>query len=153
MLSGSTGGWNSDTKSMSHCGGKIVKNWPNGWDSAKSQIYDGATWYTLVTKDSANKPLVYVGISLKGWLPKTHSEATYQNVSSNSDFLVSSGSGNINGNPKGGFFFCLTSTKASSSTASGEWNIPKIVHFDGISSEGGNNFKPHGKSDLSLIHI
>ena len=127
MLSGSTGGTNTATKQHSHCGGKIVKNW--NWNLAKSQIYDGASWYTLVTKDSNNKPLVYVGISLKGWLPKSKSEATYTNVHANSDFLVSSGEGNIQGDPRGGYFFCLTST-TSSGDVSGEWNIPWIVNYD-----------------------
>lgn len=128
MLSGSTGGTNTATKQHSHCGGKIVKNWT--WNLAKSQIYDGASWYTLVTKDSNNnKPLVYVGISLKGWLPKSKSEATYKNVLANSDFLVSSGEGNIQGDPRGGYFFCLTST-TSSGDVSGEWNIPCIVNYD-----------------------
>lgn len=126
MLSGSTGGTNTATKQHSHCGGKIVKNW--NWNLAKSQIYDGASWYTLVTKDSNNKPLVYVGISLKGWLPKK-GEATYTNVHANSDFLVSSGEGNIQGDPRGGYFFCLTST-TSSGDVSGEWNIPWIVNYD-----------------------
>lgn len=137
MLSGSVGGWDNNTKSMSHCGGEIIKNW--NWNSVKSQIYNGATWYTLVTKDNNNKPLVYVGISLKGWLPKNKNEYNYANVLANSDFLVSSGVGNIDGDPKGGFFFCLTSTSNDGSSVSGEWKIPEIVHYDGLSSSTGGS--------------
>ena len=87
--------------------GNIIKNW--NWNSVQSKIYSGASWYTLVTKDSSG-PLIYVGISLKGWLPISNQEISLEHIKNNSDFLVSSGSGNIKGNPSGGFYFCLTST-------------------------------------------
>lgn len=112
--------------------GNIIKNW--NWNSVQSKIYNGASWYTLATKDSYG-PLIYVGISLNGWLPKSNQELSLDNIKNNSDFLVSSGSGNIKGNPVGGFYFCLTSTTSSNDNfTSTKWNIPEIVNYDGLPS-------------------
>ena len=119
-----------------NCGqkyGKIIKNWD--WNSAQSKIYNGATWYTLITKHN-DKPLVYTGISLKGWLPQSKGEATYNNVLQNSDFLISSGDGNIDGNPAGGYYFCITSTATSPPPDGSKYDIPVMVNYDGVSSGG-----------------
>jgi hypothetical protein len=127
--------------------GNIIKNW--NWNSIKSKIYTGATWFTLVTKDSKGT-LVYVGISLNGWLPKTKSEATYENIFTNSDFLLTSGSGNIKGDPKGGFFFCLTSTNSGNNNLSSKyWDIPEIVNFDGLSNSSSTTPATHHSSSIT----
>ena len=111
--------------------GKIIKNW--NWNSAQSKIYNGATWYTLITKQN-NNPLVYIGISLNGWLPRSKQEATYNNVYKNSDFLISSDAGNIQGNPQGGYFFCITSTATTAPPDGEKYDIPLIVNYDGDNS-------------------
>ena len=123
--------------------GEIIKNW--NWNLVQSKIYSGATWYTFVTKDSKGI-LVYVGISLNGWLPKTKNDVTLSNIKNNSDFLVSSGSGNIKGDTNGGFFFCLTSTTSGNDTfESTKWNIPEIVNYDGAISSNPLPSKPEPK--------